>query len=426
MVSNQMLKAGFIFYQKGIGIINFLGNKIFLHASKRKLIGIKLEKSIIHNSKSPRLAYIENMRILLTALVVIVHVACSYGGPGGWIYMEKGAGLATVLPLTVLNATSQSFFMGMFFFIAAYFTHRSFQKKGLFRFVKDRIIRLGIPLLLSYYFINVLTTIIVLPVKYPKSAGISFIELWKGGHAFGVGVMWFVLALIYFTVLYLIAYLVIPGLRIKNNKPMPEIKSMNILITAILLGIVTFLVRIIFPLFEGYYSLPFVLGHFPQYIFLFVLGIIAAKYDSDYFVSYAQAKKWMWFSLVLILFVFPLLFFIGNVNENGIESFLGGVTLESLILSVWEQVTGISIMVALFGIFKTKWNKQNNLTKKLSDSAYAVYVLHPPVLVVISVVFINWKVMLLLKFLALTPIALIFSFGIAIIVKQIPLLKRIF
>ena len=384
-----------------------------------------MEKGKTHNSNSPRLAYVENLRILLTALVVIVHVACSYGGPGGWIYMEKGAGLATVLPLTVLNATSQSFFMGMFFFIAAYFTHRSFQKKGLLRFVKDRFIRLGIPLLLSYYFINVVTTLLVIPVKYPQN-GVSFSELWKSGQAFGVGVMWFVLTLIYFTVVYLIAYLVFPGLRIKKNKPLPEIKSAYLLISAILLGVLTFFIRIIYPLFEGYHSLPFVFGHFPQYIFLFVLGIIAAKYESDYFVSYAQAKNWLWFSTVLVVVVFPLLFFIGNVNENGIQPFLGGVTIQSMIFSVWEQVTGISIMVSLFGIFKTKWNTQNNFTRKLSDSAYAVYVLHPPVLVVISILFINWKVMLLLKFMALTPIALILCFGIAMIVKQIPLLKRIF
>ena len=385
-----------------------------------------MEKVKNQNLISPKLAYIENIRLLLTALVVIVHVACSYGGPGGWIYMESGAGLSTFLPLTVLNATSQSFFMGMFFFIGAYFTHRSFQKKGFLRFIKERSIRLGIPLFLTYYLINVATTMMVLPVKDPQNAGISFGELWLSGVAFGVGVMWFVLALIYFTVLYLIACLIFPKLRINHNKPLPEIKSVYIIVIAILLGILTFLVRIIYPLFEGVRAFPFVLGHFPQYIFLFILGIAAAKYKTDNFVSYKQAKKWMWFSLVLILVVFPLLFFIGNVNNNGIKPFIGGLSIQSLLFSVWEQVTGIFIMVSLLGIFKTKWNIQNSFIKKLSESAYAVYVLHPLVLVGISLLFINWKVMLLLKFLALTPLALLFSFGSGMIVKQIPLLKRIF
>ena len=58
-------------------------------------------------SKKPKILYIENLRIVLSVLVVIVHVACTYGGPGGWSYMERGAGIATVLPLTLLNATSQ-------------------------------------------------------------------------------------------------------------------------------------------------------------------------------------------------------------------------------------------------------------------------------------------------------------------------------
>ena len=59
----------------------------------------------------PKIRYIENLRIVLSALVVVVHMACTYGGPGGWAYVEKGAGLGTVLPLTLINATSQSFFM---------------------------------------------------------------------------------------------------------------------------------------------------------------------------------------------------------------------------------------------------------------------------------------------------------------------------
>lgn len=381
--------------------------------------------------RSPRLLYIENLRILLSALVVVVHVACSYGGPGGWSYMEKGAGLGTILPLTILNATSQSFFMGMFFFIGAYFTHKSFQKKGLLRFVKERIIRLGIPLAIYYFFISVLDSYITWPVKHPGSANLSFVELWLSGRAFSYGVMWFVLALSYFTFLYLIARMLIPSLRDKDTKPLPKIKWYYILLSAVLIGIATYITRIRFPLFKGHLvsfplDLPFDLGHFPQYIFLFILGIIAARYDSDYFVSYKQAKNWLWFVLTMVLLIFPLMFFVGQVHINGVSPFAGRGTWHSLAYSVWEQVTGIAIMVSLMGIFKTKWNWQSKFAGKLSESAFAVYALHPPVLVGISIFFINWDVMLLIKFLALTPLALVGSFVIALLVKRVPVLRKIF
>lgn len=376
---------------------------------------------------TPRLLYVENLRIILSLLVVIVHMACTYGGPGGWSYTENGAGLGTILPLTILNATSQSFFMGMFFFIGAYFTHLSFQKKGLLKFTKERLIRLGIPLALTFFFLSVLTSYIVWPAKYPKYADLSFPELWNSGRAFNFGVMWFVLALSYFTFLYLVAYWLIPGLRKKEKKPLPEIKSYYILIAAILIGVATFIIRIKFPLFtgNGIKWLPFDLGHFAQYTFLFVFGIIAARYNSDNFISYKQAKKWMWFVIALIVIVFPLLFFIGDAHHNGVKAFAGRGTWHSLAYALWEQLTGISIMVALLGILKRKWNKQCKVAKLLSDSAYAVYVLHPPILVGISVLFINWETMLLIKFLALTPLAIIGSFGVAILVKRIPVLNRI-
>ena len=165
----------------------------------------------IARSKKPKILYVENLRIILSVLVVIVHMACTYGGPGGWSYSEKGAGLWTVLPLTVLNATSQSFFMGMFFLFGAYFTHLSFQKKGALRFMKDRFIRLGIPLAMTYYLISPFTSWIVWPVKHQGQANLSFIELWMSGDRFGVGVMWFAEAIIYFSILYMFVRLLIPG-----------------------------------------------------------------------------------------------------------------------------------------------------------------------------------------------------------------------
>ena len=130
--------------------------------------------------------------------------------------------------------------------------------------------------------------------------------------------------------------------------------------------------------------------------------------------------------LVMILIVFPLMFFVGKAHQNGIHLFAGKLTWHSLAYSVWEQVTGISIMVALMGILKVKWNTQSKFASKLSGGAFAVYVLHPPVLIGISLIFINWEVMLLVKFLVLTPLALLFSFGVAMAVKRVPVLKKIF
>lgn len=49
--------------------------------------------------------------------------------------------------LTLLTAVDQAFFMGMCFLVAGYFTPGSWRKKGTVRFVRERLVRLGIPLL---------------------------------------------------------------------------------------------------------------------------------------------------------------------------------------------------------------------------------------------------------------------------------------
>lgn len=376
--------------------------------------------------KKPKILYIENLRIILSVLVVIVHMACSYGGLGGWSYTEDGAGIWSVLPLTMVNATSQSFFMGMFFLFGAYFTHLSFQKKGLWKFIKDRFVRLGIPLAITYYLISPFTSWIIWPVRYPDQAGMSFVELWTTQSRFGVGVMWFAEALIYFSILYIVARVLIPQLRQKEKLTLPEIKSVHIFIAAILLGLATFVTRFQFPLFSGGHGTNFDLGHFPQYIFLFVLGIMAARCSSEYLVTFVQAKKWMWFALTMIFLGFPAVFFLGGAISGNFNPYFGGTTWQSLGFSMWEQVTGISIMVALIGLFKTKWNHQNGATEALSSSAYAVYVFHPPVIVWVCLQFRSWEAMHLMKFLAITPLAIIATYLVALLIKKVPILNKIF
>ena len=376
--------------------------------------------------KKTKILYIENLRIVLSALVVIVHMACTYGGPGGWTYIEEGAGLATVLPLTLLNATSQSFFMGMFFLFGAYFTHLSFQKKGLWQFVKDRFNRLVIPLALTYYIISPFTSWLVLPIRRPEAIDISFKDYWVKYGYFGVGVMWFAEALIYFSIIYIFIRLFIPWLKDNHKLILPTIKSSQIFVFAVLLGVVTFLARFEFPLFTGSHGTNFNLGHFPQYIFLFILGIIAARYQFEEIISLCQAKKWAWFSLGMIFIGFPILYFMGDADSGDLHAYYGGVTWQSLGFSLWEQITGISIMVSLLGIFKTKWNSQTPFQGLLSNSAYAVYVLHPPIIVWLSIQFRFWDSMPLIKFFAITPLALLATYSVAVLIKKMPVFNRIF
>ena len=66
-----------------------------------------------------RVYYIDNLRIFLTALVIVHHTAIAYGASGGWCYITpntvKGA---QMIGLSSLLAVDQAFFMSFFFFIS--------------------------------------------------------------------------------------------------------------------------------------------------------------------------------------------------------------------------------------------------------------------------------------------------------------------
>ena len=97
--------------------------------------------------EKPRLYFIDNLRILLITLVIMQHLSITYGGPGSWYYKEVQADQITGIVLSWHNATNQAFFMGFLFMIAGYFTAGSYDRKGPRRFLKDRLLRLGIPIL---------------------------------------------------------------------------------------------------------------------------------------------------------------------------------------------------------------------------------------------------------------------------------------
>ena len=113
-------------------------------------------------NSGPRLLYIDNIRILLICLVITTHCSITYGGPGSWYFTDPGNSPVTPFILSVIDSLNQSFFMGFFVLVSAYFVVGSLMRKGRKRFTRDRLVRLGIPLLVWVLLINPLILLIIL------------------------------------------------------------------------------------------------------------------------------------------------------------------------------------------------------------------------------------------------------------------------
>src|SRR5690348_10114210 len=100
-------------------------------------------------TRKPRLNFLDNLKIALTMLVVAHHAGQPYGGSNGWWFMNS----KQTTHLGHFFAVNAGFFMSLFFLISAYFLPASLEKKGGARFLKDRLKRLGIPLLVGFLII---------------------------------------------------------------------------------------------------------------------------------------------------------------------------------------------------------------------------------------------------------------------------------
>lgn len=365
-----------------------------------------------------RLFYIDNLRIFLISLVVLHHLSITYGAPGGWYYNETEAEIPEIIPMSMFVATNQAFFMGMFFFISAFFLLPSLIKKGSSRFISDRLIRLGIPTILFFFILNPFTIYITNHFIHDHKS--SFWEYLFSGRSFGFGPMWFVEALLIFTAAYLLLRLIPVKIRI----PFPGTKK--ILLTAILIGILQFIIRVWLPVGWSWGVTNFQFPHFIQYITLFSLGIIAWQNHWFEHLNQKLGVQWFLFAQVLIFIGFPIIFIAGKATSLGIDPFMGGPTYQSLSYALWEQLVGFSLIIGLLGIFKNRFNSQGNLAKHLSNSAYGVFVFHALIIIAISTLSVNFHISHWLKFIILAPLALFASFSLAWLVKQIPVFKRIF
>ena len=76
-----------------------------------------------------RLLYLDNLKSFLTAVVVFHHTTCGFVGTG-WIYQLGAYDNSFRWFGTGLLVLNQSYFMCLFFFISAYFTPTSCDRKG--------------------------------------------------------------------------------------------------------------------------------------------------------------------------------------------------------------------------------------------------------------------------------------------------------
>lgn len=367
--------------------------------------------------KSNRLLYIDNLRIFLICLVILHHLAITYGAPGGWYYNEGQAGPITSIFLTLFVASNQSYFMGLLFLISAFFTANSFKRKGVSASLKSRLTRLGVPLVLFHFLVNPITVYYCSPGR-----DILLFDFILKGYGFGFGPLWFVEVLFIFAILYAIWVSVFPD---KNKELTGFPKPLTVILFAFVIGLISFVIRFWIPVGWSLAPFNFQLAYFPQYVACLILGVMA--YDNNWFdsIEFKKSVRWYWFALFMVLITFPLVFYFGGAATGNTEPFNGGFCWQSFAYSMWDQLTGFAFMIALLGIFKKWFNVQGQTAKTLSKHTYGMYIFHPLVLVLIGINLRIIEIPLGYKFLILAFPSLLSCFFVAFLFRKLPFVNKI-
>jgi fucose 4-O-acetylase-like acetyltransferase len=382
-------------------------------------------------SAGGRLLCLDNLRVFLTVLVVVHHLAITYGASGGWFYRERPTTDLAEILLSVFTIYNHFYFMGLFFLIAGYFVPGAVDRKGVWRFMQDRLVRLGIPLLIFGLLLSpfVLYVTATQEGRWSGSLGGYLVASWRG-LSFEAGPLWFVEALLIFSLVYALGRAALE--RVKRD-PAGTVSGTaapaagralthgRILVFIAALAVLSFAVRIVSPMDAKWAN--FEPAMFPQYALMFAAG--ALMFRRGWLPDLPAGVRRVW-SGVFILAVasLPLFALLGSLENS--EPFDGGLTWQSLLFSAWGAVYCTAISILLLGVFRRFFDRQGGLGQTLARSAYTVYIIHPLVLVGFALAVRGVALDPLMKYLLAAPLAVALCFGIAhLLVRRIPLADRV-
>ena len=364
--------------------------------------------------KLGRLYFADNLRTYLITLVVLHHLAIVYTGAGAFYYVEPTPiDQLALAVLVIFIAINQAYFMGLLFLISAYFSPGSLERKGVGRFVKDRLIRLGIPLLVVFFVLNPIAAI----GSYAMPASVSGITTPLSWQAYpqlvGFGPMWFVAMLLVFDVGFAIWWAArrnrMPRQE-SNNEP-PQYRAIAAFI--LLLALTSYLIRIVIPIGEFVAGFP-TLSYLPQYVSFFIIGIVAVRHNWLRNVPKSMGRAGFALVLVATIIVFPIAISGGATNVAGYGSW------QSAVYAVWDSTVAVGMSLGLITLFRDRFNWSGSFTRFLQRHSYTVYVIQAPIIVFVVVALMGLSLEHLLKFGLAAVITVPLCFAAAYLVLKIP------
>ena len=346
---------------------------------------------------------IDALRVFATILTVYFHTAFLFTWGTGYFIQNEELSLEMLFFILFIDI----FHMPLFFFLAGMSTSYSLNFRTGTDYLKERVKRILIPLILG------ILIVIPLIVYFERLAWWSdtrynqenfngtFLEFYPLYFAIGTidwYHLWFIAYLSLFSLVALPLFL-----RLKKDKGKQQISSIannygkgkKIFLFAIPLIIVNVSLRWIFPGYSKYIIDD--LAHVFFYLTIFIFGFLIIR-DIRFENSIDRNKKLALVLAVITSCFFLILFFLIII-----------MPMQGLILLLW-YVTYYTLfsfsswcwLIVIYGYGKKFLTKQNSIISYLSNIALPIYIIHLTVIIMIGFYVLQWEAHWVIKFIVIS------------------------
>lgn len=372
-----------------------------------------------------RLAFIDNLRWSAISMVVVMHAAVTYSPFGRWYWREPShLSLEARVAFAAYQSLQHAVSMGLLFGIAGYFAAGALARHGAAGFLRERLRRLGLPLLLYVVVIGPLTEHYVAQ-SWRSSPQRGFLADWwwhaaNGRLLNGSGPLWFCLVLLVFSALLVLR---------ARGRPLPPRPGAvpgrtAVLAYAAAMAALAFAAGLAWP--RGKVVLNIDLHDFPQYPLMFAAGVAARRGDWLRRLSPRAGRCWLWGGLAASMAGWAALVGLGGALRGDLAAYGGGWHWQAAGMDGWRAFTCLALSLGLVALFREHWNGQGTLARFLTRNAFGVYVLHAPVLVAVTRALHGWPAPAGVKFVLASIAGVTLSFLlVGFVARRIPGLRSV-
>ena len=220
-----------------------------------------------------------------------------------------------------------------------------------------------------------------------------------------------------------------PGCRPRSCSPVlaSRFTRRSWLPGGLVVGVLMFVIGLKSPINEtvevfGIFNLMTIF--FAQYILFFIAGTLA--YRNDWLARFngKDLRFWAWLSLGLFLMM-PVMFFVGGAAGGSVDVFVGGLYWQIAAFMLWIGLFSVSISMTLILWLGNRNNSDSRVLTFAGQNSYGVYLIHPLILIPVTVAMTSVPMPPLLKFAIVLPVVVVFCFLISGALRRIPGVKAV-